>query len=179
MKEKSVGHCNKPGNKDAQAVGKNCQNILDAGELVIQRSTKEVTGKVQKYARMGARQFVPHSYGELTIENTKEAGMRHFTGQFQLGKNVAGDVSTIEGMYPVRSFRDKMTSSPLISTRISFFQSFGVQMVHYIIYLVWYIKLIQLSDFVVHASVSEMLPGPTSSISTALRTSSTVTFFSL
>ena len=88
MKEKRVGR-NKPGNK---AVGKNCQNILDAGELVIQRLSEEVTGKVQKYARMGARQFVPYNYGELTIENIKEACISHFGRNFQLGKNMACDV---------------------------------------------------------------------------------------
>ena len=50
---KRVGHSNKPSiNKAAQAVGKKCQNILDAGALVIQRSCEEVTGKVEKYARM-------------------------------------------------------------------------------------------------------------------------------
>ena len=44
---------------------KNSQNILDAGALVIiQRSSEEVTGKVQKYARMDARQFVPYSSRE-------------------------------------------------------------------------------------------------------------------
>ena len=78
--------------KAAQAVGKNCQNILNilnTGELVAQRYSEEVTGKVQKYARMGARQFVPYSYGELTIENVKEACIRHFTRQFQVGTNVA------------------------------------------------------------------------------------------
>ena len=64
-------------------MGKNLPNILDAGELVIQRLSKEVTGKIQKYARMGAKQFVP--YGELTIQNTNEACIRHFTRQFQLG----------------------------------------------------------------------------------------------
>ena len=95
MKKKRVGCGNKPGNKAAQAVGKNCQNILDAGELVIQRSSEEVTGKLQKSARMGARQFLPHSYGELTIENIKEACIRHLTHQFQLGKNVACDVLAI------------------------------------------------------------------------------------
>ena len=62
---KSVGRSNKPGiNKAAQAVGKSSQNILDAGALVIQRSSVEVTGKVQKYARMDARQFVPYSSRE-------------------------------------------------------------------------------------------------------------------
>ena len=56
------GRSNKPGkNTVAQAVGKNSQNILDSRALVIQRSSEEVTGKVQKYARMDARQFVPYS----------------------------------------------------------------------------------------------------------------------
>ena len=41
---------------------------------------------------MGATQFVPYSYGELTMENIKEACIRHFTRQFQLGKNEACDV---------------------------------------------------------------------------------------
>ena len=62
---KRIG-CNKPGiNKAAQAVAKNFQSILDAGVLIIQHSSEEVTGKVQKYARMDARQFVPYSsWGE-------------------------------------------------------------------------------------------------------------------
>ena len=60
---KRVGLSNELGiNKAAQAVGKNCQNILDVGALVTQRSSEEVTGKVQKYARMDARQFVLHSF---------------------------------------------------------------------------------------------------------------------
>ena len=33
------------------------QNILGAGALVIQRSNEEVTGEVQKYVGMDARQF--------------------------------------------------------------------------------------------------------------------------
>ena len=62
---KTVGRSNKPGiNKAAEAVGKNSQNIIDAEALVIQRSIEEVTGKVQKYGRMDARQFVPHSSRE-------------------------------------------------------------------------------------------------------------------
>ena len=44
---KRVGRSNKPGiNEAAQAVGKNSQNILDAGVLVTQRLSEEVTGKV-------------------------------------------------------------------------------------------------------------------------------------
>ena len=85
MKEYRVGR-NKPGNKAAQAVGKNCQNFLNTGELVVQGYSKEITDKVQKYTRMSATQFLPYSYGELTIENIKEACIRHFTRQFQFGK---------------------------------------------------------------------------------------------
>ena len=73
-------------------MGKNCQNLLNTGELAVQGYSEEITGKVQKYARMSATQFVPYSYGELTIESIKEACIRHFTCQFQLGKNVACDV---------------------------------------------------------------------------------------
>ena len=64
-----MGRSNKPGiNKAAQAEGKNCrQNILDAGALVIQRSTeevtREVTGKVQKQKYQDTRQFVSYSSG--------------------------------------------------------------------------------------------------------------------
>ena len=32
------------------------------GALVIQRSSEEVTGKVEKHARMDARQFMPYSF---------------------------------------------------------------------------------------------------------------------
>ena len=43
---KRAERSNKPGiNKAAQAGGKNSQNILDAGVLVIQRSSEEVTGR--------------------------------------------------------------------------------------------------------------------------------------
>ena len=67
-------------------MGKNFQNLLNTGELVVQGYSDEVTGKVQKFARMSTTQFVPNSYGELTIENIIEACIRHFTRQFQLGK---------------------------------------------------------------------------------------------
>ena len=50
-------------------MGKNSQNLLNTGELVVQ-GYSEV--KVQKYARMSATQFLPYSYGELTIENINQ-----------------------------------------------------------------------------------------------------------
>ena len=62
---------------------KSCQNLLNTGELVVQAYSEEITGKVQKYSRMSATQFVPYSYGEMDHRNIKEAYIRH---QFQLGK---------------------------------------------------------------------------------------------
>ncbi|KXJ24849.1 hypothetical protein AC249_AIPGENE6782 [Exaiptasia diaphana] len=43
--------------------------------LTVQRLSAEVSGKAQKYSRIGAREFVPFKgYEELTIENIKEPG---------------------------------------------------------------------------------------------------------
>ena len=68
-----------------------------------------------------------YSYSELTIENIKEAYIRHFTHQFQLSKNVACSVLATDECTQLDLGRDKMIFCPLFSTRISFFQSFCVQ----------------------------------------------------
>ena len=45
----------------------------------MQRLSAEVTGKAQKYSRVGAREFVSfEEFGELTIQNIKDACMKHF-----------------------------------------------------------------------------------------------------
>ena len=46
--------------------------------LIIQRLSAEVSGKAQKYSRIGAREFVPYEYEELTIENIRKACQKHF-----------------------------------------------------------------------------------------------------
>ena len=38
----------------------------------------EVSGKAQKYTRVGAREFVPFEYDEVTVENIKRACLSHF-----------------------------------------------------------------------------------------------------
>jgi hypothetical protein len=53
-------------------------NILDRKELVVQRLSAEVSGKAQKYTRVGPREFVTYLDGELTIEGIKDACERHF-----------------------------------------------------------------------------------------------------
>ena len=47
--------------------------------IVVQRLSAEVAGKAQKYSRIGAREFVSfEDYGDLTIENIKEACVKHY-----------------------------------------------------------------------------------------------------
>ena len=57
---------------------KDCQNVLDVGQLVIQRLCEEVTGKVQKYARMSARDLYPTA---MVIDNGHR---KHQTSLYQL-----------------------------------------------------------------------------------------------
>ena len=52
--------------------------IPDSDTIVIQQLSAEVSGKAQKYARVGAREFVPfHEYGEFSVQNIKSACMKH------------------------------------------------------------------------------------------------------
>ena len=47
--------------------------------IVVQRLSAEVSGKAQKYSRVGAREFVSfEEFEELTIQNIKDACMKHF-----------------------------------------------------------------------------------------------------
>jgi hypothetical protein len=62
--------------KNINKTGKH--NILDRKELVVQRLSAEVSGKAQKYTRVGPREFVTYQDGELTVEGIKEACVRHF-----------------------------------------------------------------------------------------------------
>ena len=53
-------------------------NILQKEEIVIQRLSPEVSGKAQKYSRIGAREFVPFEHEEVTLHHIKNACKRHF-----------------------------------------------------------------------------------------------------
>ena len=51
----------------------------DFETIVVQRLRAEVSGKAQKNSRVGAREFVSfEEFGELTIQNIKDACMKHF-----------------------------------------------------------------------------------------------------
>ena len=66
MKEKRIGKRKAPSH-----------DILQKKEIVIQRLSTEVTGKAQKYSRIGPRKFVPYEYDEMTLNNIKDACTRH------------------------------------------------------------------------------------------------------
>ncbi|ESO85514.1 hypothetical protein LOTGIDRAFT_155001 [Lottia gigantea] len=46
--------------------------------IIVQRLSAEVSGKAQKYTRVGAREFVPFIYDEITIQNIKNACSSHY-----------------------------------------------------------------------------------------------------
>ena len=52
--------------------------IFENDTLVVQRLSAEVSGKAQKYSRIGAREFVSYEYEEFTIENIRRACEKHF-----------------------------------------------------------------------------------------------------
>ena len=71
MKEKRTG---KKG-------GGSSNSIPAKEEVVIQRLSAEVSGKAQKYSRIGPREFVPYEYEEVTLANIKSACKQHFASR--------------------------------------------------------------------------------------------------
>ena len=47
--------------------GQVSHDILAREEVVIQRLSAEVSGKAQKYSRIGPREFAPYDYEEMTL----------------------------------------------------------------------------------------------------------------
>ena len=65
--------------------------ILQCGELTVQGLSSEVSGKAQKFSRIGARGFVPFAdYEDITLPNIKLACEKHFLPT--VGKSVMCDV---------------------------------------------------------------------------------------
>ena len=64
MKEKRTGKRKAPSH-----------DILQKEEIIIQRLGTEVSGKTQKYSRIGPREFVAYEleYDEVTLDNIKQA----------------------------------------------------------------------------------------------------------
>ena len=81
MKEKRL---NKTPSQDKR------QRKLQGSELTIQRLSPDVSGKAQKYSRVGPREFVPFDSQELTIENIKRSCEKYFSSR--VGPNLICDV---------------------------------------------------------------------------------------
>ena len=54
-----------------------------AEEIVVQRMSAHVSGKQQKYSRIGAQEYVPFEQDELSIHNIKDACQKHFQPQIE------------------------------------------------------------------------------------------------
>ena len=66
-------HQGKRAKKDSSKAAKELET------LVVQRLSAEVSGKAQKYSRVGAREFVSfEDFDEISISNIKRACMKHF-----------------------------------------------------------------------------------------------------
>ena len=61
-----------------------------AEEIVVQRMSADVSGKQQKYTRIGPQEYVPFEHEEITIANIKDACMKHF--RLQIEKDLICDV---------------------------------------------------------------------------------------
>ena len=59
-------------------------------EIIVQRMSSEVTGKQQKYTRIGPGEFVPFEFDEITFDNVIEACQKYFAAQ--IDKDMACDV---------------------------------------------------------------------------------------
>ena len=57
--------------------------ILKGQELVVQRQSSEVSDKVQKYTRVGPREFSQYDEKELSIEGIKAACEKHFSSSLE------------------------------------------------------------------------------------------------
>ena len=77
----------KRGNKRPNA------KILEEESMTVQRLSVGVAGKAKKYQQVGAREFVPFEYNELTIENIKSACLHNFdVSESAVCKVLAGEL---------------------------------------------------------------------------------------
>ena len=52
--------------------------ILEDEAITVQRLSADVSGKTQKYTRIGVKEFVPFEYEEVTISNIWRACLDHY-----------------------------------------------------------------------------------------------------
>ena len=64
--------------------------FLKSGELVVHRLSSSVSGKAQKYSRVGPREFVCFPHEEMMIQNIKSSCKKHFASV--VGSSLVCDV---------------------------------------------------------------------------------------
>ena len=84
----------------------------DADFITVQRLSAEVSGKAQKYSRVGARVFVPYEFDEFTIQHIKTACLKHFA----VDQSMTCDVVAGEQGPSCRSFK-QIPDSKVIHVR--------------------------------------------------------------
>ena len=79
--------------KDKKVKKESAKNDFET--IVVQRLSSSVSGKAQKYSRVGAREFVPfEDYSELSIKNIREACSKYYG--FSTSDDVVGDILATE-----------------------------------------------------------------------------------
>ena len=66
------------------------ESVEAKDEIIVQRISSEVTGKQQKYTRIGPREFVPFEFDEITFDNIIEACQKYFAAQ--INKDMVCDI---------------------------------------------------------------------------------------
>ena len=57
------------------------ESVEAKDEIIVQRMSSEVTGKQQKYTRIGPREFVPFECDDITFDNMVESCQKYFAAQ--------------------------------------------------------------------------------------------------
>lgn len=66
------------------------ESVEAKDEIIVQRMSSEVTGKQQKYTRIGPREFVPFEFDDITFHNKVESCQKYFAAQ--IDKDMICDV---------------------------------------------------------------------------------------
>ena len=82
--------------------------------LTVQRLSSDVSGKAQKFSRIGPREFVSYPHGDLTIDNIKKACETHFLSQLKM--NVECDILAGEQGPSCSSFDLKLIHIRFVGT---------------------------------------------------------------
>ena len=71
----------KPINKAKKESGHGQKELNKTRELTVQQLSSHVSGKAQKYSRVGPREFVPYPFDELSFNGIKAACLQHFSSK--------------------------------------------------------------------------------------------------